>query len=154
MSDFTEGWSEADLLRELPLSVVRAIRQLDGEGTDWNVTGLLLAATPSVGVSLKGGSWRSDLWDAVRREFHSFMCTDSKEYADLRKESKGLRENGSRLALGSLSGLIGAQLGVASGIVAPLVIWLLVVSLRIGHKALCVTLSPPVVALPPAPPAS
>ena len=152
MTDITSGWTEAELLQALAPSVKAGLQQVEAAGADWNAAGLLLAATPLAGVALKGGTWRHDLWDAVKREFHSFACTSSKEYADLRKQWKSLKEKGSHFALASLSGVIGAHLGVASGIVAPLVIWLAVVALRVGLKALCATLGAPPTA--PAAPAS
>lgn len=142
MSDLLSGFDEATLLSQFPPSVMLAIEASDKQKISWDNVGTLLAAAPSAGIALKGGGrWTGSLWLGVKKEFHSFLCTDSAAYADLRREWNNLRKKSSTLAVASLSGVIGAQLGVASGVVAPLVIWALIVALRIGHKALCEAIS-------------
>jgi hypothetical protein len=142
MTDLLSGFVEADLLNQLPASVVRSLNALEANGAPWDATGALLAATPTIGVSLKGGSgWASNLWASVKTEIHSFLCTDSAQYTDLRSEWDKLRQKSSGVALASLSGVIGAQLGTASGVVAPLVIWAFIVVLRIGKNAACTAMA-------------
>ena len=114
--------------------------------------GNLLAATPNAGVVLTGtGQWTADLWEAVKWEFRSFLCTESERYAELRTEWDGLKQQSPARAVGSLATLIGAQLGVASGVVAPLVTWLFLVAQRIGKEDMCLTLlaTPSVAAVQP-----
>jgi hypothetical protein len=111
-------------------------------GTDWNVVGNLLAAAPRAGVMQMGtGQWTADLWQAVRWEVRSFLCTDSAPYAELRAEWDELKRQSPALAVRSLATLMGAKLGVASGVLAPLVTWLFMVERRMGKDALCQTLS-------------
>ena len=142
MSQLLDGIDSEELLRYMPSHVRDALEQFERAGTDWNVVGTLLAATPSVGVMQGGtGQWTTDLWQAVRWEFRSFLCTDSRQYAALRSEWDELKRQSSALAIRSLATAIGDKLGVASGVLAPLVSWLFVVERRTGKDALCLTLS-------------
>ena len=142
MSDLLNGFTEELLLEQLPTSVMGAIKSIPPEEATWDAIGMLLASAPTIGVSLKGGTgWSGKLWEGVKKEFHSFLCTDSTAYADLRKQWKDLQQKSATLAVSSHSVVIGAQLGVASGVITPLVIWAIVVGLRIGKEAVCQTLN-------------
>lgn len=137
------GLDEDALLGVLPPSVANNIRMLDLQNAPWDQIGEVLAGVPMSGVALKGpGNWTGRLWQSAKTEFHSFLCTDSEAYSDLRTEWDGLRKKGTPVAVASLSGVIGAQLGVASGVVAPLVIWTVVVALRIGKESVCSAFAP------------
>lgn len=138
-----EGITEEELFLSLPQGVALNIKNLNTAGGDFDTVGALLANTPALGVSLKGLRWKANLWQAVKSEFHSFLCTESDAYADLRSDWDGMRQKSSTLLISALSAAIGAKLGVASGVLVPLVVWLLVSALRIGKQALCVTLAPP-----------
>ena len=87
------------------------------------------------------GQWTSGLWEAVKWEYRSFLCTESEPYAELRGEWEELKLKSSASAVASLETLIASRLGVASGILAPLVTWLLVVTQRAGKETVCLTLS-------------
>lgn len=142
MNPLLEGVDAGELLQYIPSNVRSSLEVLERAGTDWNAVGILLAATPTAGVAFKGtGQWTANLWEAVKGEFRSFLCTDSEAYAELRSEWSELKQKSPALAVGSLSGLMGMKLGVASGVLAPMVTWLFVVALRIGRESLCVTLS-------------
>lgn len=142
MNRLLEGIDAGDLLQHMPSSVRTSLETLERVGTDWDAVGTLLAAAPTTGVVLTGtGQWTADLWQAVKWEFRSFLCTDSEPYAQLRRDWNGLKQTSSSRAVVSLATLIGAKLGVASGVIAPLVTWLFVVARRIGNEELCLTLS-------------
>jgi hypothetical protein len=142
VNQLIDGMNAEELLQRMPLNVRTALETLERAGTDWNAIGNLLAGTPTSGVALTGtGQWTAELWDAVKWEFRSFLCTDSEPYAGVRKEWDELKRNSSALAVGSLASLIATKLGVTSGVVAPLVTWLFVAAQRIGNEALCLTLS-------------
>lgn len=142
MSQLLEGVEAGDLLQRMPSNVRNSLEALERAGTDWNAVGILLAATPTAGVAVKGtGQWTANLWEAVKWEFRTFLCTESEPYAELRKEWDDLKQRSSALAVEALSGVMGEKIGVASGVIAPLVTWLFVVALRIGEEAVCVTLS-------------
>lgn len=137
MNDPILNVSEQDLLNQLPKGVADAIRSL-GSSMDWDAVGNNLAGAPSHNLALKGGAqWTGSLWQAVKNEFRSFLCTESPEYEELRKEWSTISQKSSTLAVAALSGAIGAHLGVASGVLAPLVIWALIVTLKMGKGALC-----------------
>lgn len=145
-----EGLAEEELLVLLPRTLRDQIARLNLEMDSWDKVGAVLGVAPTTGIALKGGTWEGRLWEATKMEFRSFLCTDSTNYEDLRREWAGHREKGMQVAVGSLSGAIGAHLGVAGGILTPIVVWLLVVAIRIGKNALCQSLEVP--DQPPAPP--
>ncbi len=148
MTQLLEGIDAGDLLQHMPANVRTSLETLERAGTDWNAVGILLAGTPTAGVALLGsGQWTADLWEAVKWEFRSFLCTDSESYAELRNDWDRLKQESPAAAVASLATLIGTKLGVASGVLAPLVTWLFVVAGRMGKEPLCLTLSAaPVVA--------
>jgi hypothetical protein len=131
-----------DLLKQMPPTVRSSLETLERAGTDWDAVGNLLAATPTAGVALTGtDQWTADLWQAVKWEFRSFACTDSEQYATLRREWDALKQQSSAHAFTSLATLISAKLGVDRGVLAPLVTWLFVVARRVGAEGMCLTLS-------------
>jgi hypothetical protein len=142
MTELLDGIEPAELLKRLPVNVRTSLETLERAGTDWNAVGNLLAATPNAGVALAGtGQWTADLWEAVKWEFRSFLCTDSEPYAELRTKWEELKAQSPAAAVGSLATQIGVRLGVASGVLAPLVTWLFVVAHRTGKESVCLTLS-------------
>lgn len=142
MSELLEGIEIAELLQHMPSNVRTSLETLQRAGTDWNAVGNLLAATPNAGVALTGtGQWTADLWEAVKWEFRSFLCTESERYAELRAEWTELKRHSPAVAVGSLATVIGAKLGVGSGVIAPLVTWLVVVARRMKKEEVCLTLS-------------
>jgi hypothetical protein len=142
MTELLDGIDIADLLALMPSNVSTSLETLERAGTDWNAVGNLLAATPTAGVALTGtGQWTADLWEAVKWEFRSFLCTESEPYAQLRKEWDELKLESSAAAVASLTTLIGSKVGASSGVLAPLVTWLFVVTQRLGKEAVCLTLS-------------
>ena len=109
MSQLLEGIDAGDLLQHMPSNMRTSLETLERAGTDWNAVGNLLVATPTAGVALTGtGQWTADLWEAVKYEFRSFLCTDSERYAELRLEWDDLKQRSPALAVSSLSSLIGA----------------------------------------------
>ena len=150
MNDPLLNASEAELLAQLPTSVSAGIKTLSAT-MDWDAVGANLATAPGNNLAIKSGSpWTGNLWQAVKAEFRSFLCTESPEYATLRAEWGTLSQKSSTLAVAALSGAIGAHLGVASGVLAPLVIWSIVASLKIGRGALCQLLLQQTIGLPAA----
>lgn len=142
MSELLDGIDTGDLLQHMPSNLRTSLETMERAGTDWNEVGNLLAATPTAGVALTGtGQWTADLWEAVKWEFRSFLCTDSDRYEELRMKWDELKQQSPSLAVGSLATLIGTKLGVASGVIAPMVTWLFVVTRRIGKEQACLTLS-------------
>jgi hypothetical protein len=142
MSRLLEAVDAGALMHHLPADVRTSLETLERAGTDWNAVGSLLAGTPTAGVAVAGnGQWTADLWEAVKWEFRSFLCTDSERYAELRAQWDEVARRSPASAVGALAAAVGARLGVAGGVVAPLVTWLLVVARRAGAEDVCLTLS-------------
>ena len=142
MNQLLEGIDARVLLQHMPSNVRTTLEALERAGTDWNAVGTLLAATPTAGVAFTGtGQWTADLWDAVKWEFRSFVCTESEPYAELRSKWDALAKQSPTLAVFSLATIIGTKLGVAGGVVAPLVTWLFVVARRVGKDDVCLLLT-------------
>jgi len=141
MSQLLDGMDAEKLLEHMPTSVRTSLETLERTGTDWNAVGNLLAATPTAGVAFTGtGQWTGDLWEAVKWEFRSFLCTESDAYAELRADWETLKHRSVTRAVGALATLMGTRVGVTSGVIAPMVTWLLVVSRRMGAQDVCLTL--------------
>lgn len=142
MTGLLEGIEADVLLQQVPTSVRVSLETLERNGTDWNAVGILMTATPTAGVALSGnGQWTGDLWDAVKWEFRSFLCTDSEWYAEPRLQWDALKHASPGAAIGMLATRMGARLGVSSGLLVPLVTWLLVVARRTGEEDACTALS-------------
>lgn len=143
------GLTETELFGLLPTSVADAVKGMEQAGVQWDQVGATLAATPTAGIALKGGGrWPDRLWESTKVEFQTFLCTDSAKYADLRQQWEALRKKSSTIAVSALSATIGAQIGVAAGVITPLVIWLALVALRIGKEALCRAVTQPSAPVP------
>jgi hypothetical protein len=135
MSDLLDGIDTGDLLLRLPANVRASLETLERADIDWNAVGNLLAATPNAGIVFTGtGQWTSDLWQAVKWEFRCFLCTDSEPYADLRHQWPTLKATSSAHAVASLTACIGAKLGVAGGVLVPMLTWLIMVARRRGRE--------------------
>lgn len=148
------GISDTAFLEVLSSNVRQTIANLEKAGADWEAIGALLSNTPAAGVALKGLNWKQTLWQACKAEFHTILCTDAPVYKDLRDQLQTIAKDGPNVAVAFLAGAVGAQLGMAPGVLTPIVVWLCVVSARIGRNVLCVALSsPPAPAsAPPSPP--
>jgi hypothetical protein len=83
------------------------------------------------------GTARPSIWTRVLTEFTDFVCTDSVTYADLRAQWDDLCSRSAAIAIPALTAALAAQLGVASTIVGPLVVWLVLSAVRIGTRAFC-----------------
>lgn len=131
-----------ELLDCLPPPVAQRVALLDSQGVAWDQIGNLLALTPSAALAIKGPGWNGQLWAEVKAQTYAFLCSDAAEYSDLRTEWDALAAQGSHLAIAALSGAVGAQLGLAAGVVAPMVIWALRVAARLGKEAACRAFQP------------
>jgi hypothetical protein len=128
-----------ELLSELPQYVREAVVSMEEQGADWDTIGEQLANAPANALAAqKGGpDWNTDLWSEVKSEFAVFLCQDEERYSDLQSEGKALGDMNEKLLISGLSGGMGSYIGAASGILAPLVTWLLICAATIGKNALC-----------------
>lgn len=137
MDDLIKNLNEDELYNLLPRQVSSDIKAFEKAGAQWDQIGTILAGSPSTNVALKGGNWSGELWSSVKNEFYKFLCTDSDTYSELRKEGNDLKEKSSKYLVASLSALIGSEIGISAGIIAPLIIWLLLMSSKIGKESIC-----------------
>lgn len=128
-----------ELLSELPQHVREAVASMEEQGANWDTIGEQLANAPANALAAqKGGpDWNTDLWSEVKSEFAVFLCQDEERYSDLQSEGQTLGDMNEKLLVSGLSGEIGSYIGAASGIVAPLITWLLISAASIGKEALC-----------------
>lgn len=137
------GLTEEALLAQLPEPVRERIGEMSRRSVSEDQIGAVLALAPGGSIARKGaGSWRNDLWPAVVQELRVLCCTDDPRYADIREKWSGLQGDTASTAVAALSGAIGATLGLAAGVVAPLVVWGLVTILRLGLGVFCRTTEP------------
>jgi hypothetical protein len=78
-------------------------------------------------------------WDAFKVEFKIFLCTKNRKYQTLRREVASHGKASQTVAVGLISGAIGAKLGTVAGVVTPLVIISLIIVLKLGKEAYCRT---------------
>lgn len=137
-SEFLEGVSEEELKLSLAPSVRSALDKLSQRDVNWEQIGLLLAETPNQAIALKGGDKQpDDLWSSTKQEFAEFLCSNTEQHRELREKWAELREQSVPVAIAWLSALIGAQIGIVGGMIAPVVVWLLITANRIGIGAFC-----------------
>ena len=122
---------EADVSALLDPSASAIVRRL-GRDASWDAVGVALA-----GASPAAASARAGLWSSVLAEFTDFVCTDSDRYADLRAQWDELCSRSAAIAVTALTTALAAQLGVASTVAGPLVVWLVLSAVRVGTRAFC-----------------
>lgn len=94
------------------------------------------AKTKSVGRSVTL-SVRTSYWTRVNREVHLLICTDDEKYEKLRKYV-GKESKPTQFAIvTSIAATIGAYIGVAASVIAPLVTLALMAVLQVGKNAWC-----------------
>jgi hypothetical protein len=77
------------------------------------------------------------LWDRVKREVRDLICGTSKKYADLRRRFAQLSNKSQSAIVSIIAAAIGANLGVAAGILVPLIALALAAFLAVGKNAYC-----------------
>ena len=122
---------ESDVSALLDPAAADVVRRL-GPDVSWDVAGAALAGASPAAVSSRPG-----IWSSVLAEFTDFVCSDSARYADLRAQWDDLCARSAAIAVTALTGALAAELGVASTVVAPLVVWLVLSAVRIGVRAFC-----------------
>jgi len=132
---------EADVAALLDPSSTALVRRL-GPAAPWDVVGAALAEVGhphfrgrrrdrSASVPVPG------IWSRVAAEFTDFVCTESARYADLRAQWDDLCARSAAIAITALTASLAARLGVASTVVGPMVVWLVLSAVRIGTRAFC-----------------
>lgn len=105
-------------------------------GEDGAIEKWLLANGPSNTIKFGGDKTCKPFLDRFKEEFTKFICG----HEDYLKEQTQLAEQGEvtrTMLVGSISGLIGSKLGVATTVIAPVVVISLFTLGKIGRKAYC-----------------
>lgn len=79
----------------------------------------------------------TDYWQALKREFREFLCSDSKKYKEARELLKSTETVTSKAIVPAIAGAIGATIGLAPAILTPFVALLILGALKIGVNAWC-----------------
>jgi hypothetical protein len=133
---------EEELLSELPETVQESISDMESAGADFETIGRALSDSPAAHLSTRGGEdWREDLWDETKKEFRLAFCTESGKYEDLREKIQELSGAGAHILIGLIATAIAPEVGVASAIISPMVVWIMVGTARGGREAICNTLA-------------
>ena len=111
-----------------------AVLETHARSGDWQTAGAAFAAALSPAAA---HARVPPLWDRLLAQFTEFLCSDSARYADLRAEWDALCRRSAALAVTALTTALAAELGVASTIAAPLVIWLVLSAVRMGTNVFC-----------------
>lgn len=100
----------------------------------WELTCRLLPNERGLGVN-------DQLWDRIKIQFQVFICTNDKEYSDLRKNASEVGRNGQTAVVAMVAGALGSVVGVSAAAIAPAISLLFIALLRIGRNAYCDSLS-------------
>lgn len=76
-------------------------------------------------------------WERFKREFHKFICTNDEKYSEVKKELSQHSHKGQLVVVSSIASAIASVLGVAAGVLVPLVALCLLAVLKIGKEAYC-----------------
>jgi hypothetical protein len=87
-----------------------------------------------------GRSSGLNYWLAVKREFRTFLCTDDKKYADLKKKISTSQTRSETAVTSLIAAAIASHLGLAAGALVPFCALLLIVLARMGRNAICAEL--------------
>jgi hypothetical protein len=81
--------------------------------------------------------WSVTYWAAFKTEFLIFLCTKNRKYQGLRRQVATYGRGSQVAAVGAISAAIGANTGVAAGVLTPIVIICLIAVLKLGKEAFC-----------------
>ncbi len=76
-------------------------------------------------------------WTIVKREFYLMVCTADKKYSKVRSDFKKHTRKASTLVVGTISAAIAGTLGIAVGLITPLVAFLLYALVKLGVNSWC-----------------
>lgn len=132
-----------DVLASIAPSMRDALVQFNRDNAAVDEVGRVLAGGQYAGVTLKGGGrFPGDLWESAKKEFAELLCDEGGKYDDLRKRFVKITKENQTLFLAQTSAVIGGMLGVQAGLLTPIILWLVLVTLRLGKESCCAVLRP------------
>jgi hypothetical protein len=143
MEDVIKGIDRAQLATEVPL-----LRNLEGQAFSYLDLGRALwcdneevgktAEALGFGPTAQGGQvGRTRLWDAFVAELFSLICTKDGKYRSVRSQVQQLKGQPAAVVVATISGAIGATLGLGPGVIAPFVALLLHGAASLGVNTMC-----------------
>jgi hypothetical protein len=78
-----------------------------------------------------------DYWRSLKNEFRTFLCTEDKEYADLRRKLETVGTKSQTTIVGMIAAAIAVHVGIAAGALVPFCALGLVAVVRLGKNAFC-----------------
>jgi hypothetical protein len=88
-------------------------------------------------LELKGWIEAPSYWQRLKKEFNLLICTDDKEYADLRKKVDTSGGKSQTAIVGMIAAGVAVNVGAVAGALVPFCALLLIGALRIGKNAYC-----------------
>ena len=76
-------------------------------------------------------------WTMVKQEFYQMICTTDKKYSKVRSDFKKSTRKASTVVVGTISAAIAGTLGIAVGLITPLVAFLLYALVKLGLNSWC-----------------
>lgn len=142
MKEIMNNISPEDYLSLLPAPSRALVSKMDKTEQNLVLFGRYLSEEPSSGMAAKGGViWPKDLFGQIVKEVHIFICTNDARYEEYRKK---LKEQGSPVAktvVIIVSNAVAATIGLASGLLVPLVAVVMAIVAKITVEAWCVKVS-------------
>lgn len=89
------------------------------------------------GETEQGFALGGRLWERVKNEFHLLVCEKTSKYDDTRKKLNELSGQSTNALVALISGSLGAAIGTAALVIAPIVMLLLLATVRIGIEVFC-----------------
>lgn len=98
-------------------------------------SGAVRVTTKKASVQITGK--KPKFYEAVKAEFVEILCGKHKRYAKLRKMASTYSNESQAAVVGAISAVIGAQIGVAAVLIAPILAIFLLAFLQVGKNAFC-----------------
>jgi hypothetical protein len=76
-------------------------------------------------------------WSYVKEEIRILICTDDEKYEKLRAQLEKAHDKGTTYIVGTITGVVGATLGIPAGVITPFCALALSSALKIGKEAYC-----------------
>jgi hypothetical protein len=76
-------------------------------------------------------------WEAFRREFHIFLCTDDKKYAELKRRLATAADKSQTAMVSTISAGVAGSIGLVPALLVPVCAMCLIAVLKMGKEAFC-----------------
>ena len=123
MEKVFEPFKAEDFIKELPTGIRNIVAELNEEGVSLEKIGNDIAASPSLGLTAKGGStWNSGIFSAILKEIAEIVCVESEKHADFRKKLRDESGLTAKVLIALVAGYVAKSIGIAYSLCVPFVI--------------------------------